>query len=113
MTGIISLTKALAGELAPSVRVNTVAPSNVETEWVKEQGDEEINSGRRENLIGHFGTLEEVAKVIAFLCWGDSTFMNGQRLVLDGGGILHRQFFPQCDRKGTCAFKILKGRVHS
>ena len=87
--GIIGLTKALAVELAPSVRVNTVALGNVETEWVKELTKEEFGSAKEENLIKRFGTPEEIAKIIAFLCSDDSAFINGQTLVLDGGGVLH------------------------
>lgn len=87
--GVIGLTKALAVELAPYVRVNTVALGNVETEWVKELGEEELGRARSENLIKRFGTPEEVAKVITFLCSDDSVFINGQTLVLDGGSVLH------------------------
>jgi 3-oxoacyl-[acyl-carrier protein] reductase len=86
---VIGLTKALAVELAPHVRVNTVALGNVETEWVNELGEEELGKARSENLIKRFGTPEEVAKVIAFLCSDDSVFVNGQTLVLDGGSVLH------------------------
>jgi 3-oxoacyl-[acyl-carrier protein] reductase len=87
--GIIGLTKALAVELAPYVRVNTIALGNVETEWVKELTEEELSSEREENLIQRFGTVEEIAKVITFLCSDDSTFIDGQTIVLDGGNVLH------------------------
>jgi 3-oxoacyl-[acyl-carrier protein] reductase len=87
--GIIGLTKALAFELAPYVRVNTVALGNVETEWVKELTGEELKRGRSENLIKRFGKPEEIAKVLIFLCSEDSAFINGQTIVLDGGSMLH------------------------
>jgi len=87
--GVIGLTKALAVELAPYVRVNTVALGNVETSWVKELNAEELAKGREENLIKRFGTTEEIAKIIAFLCTADAAFINGQILVLDGGSVLH------------------------
>lgn len=86
---IIGLTKALAFELAPYVRVNTIALGNVETEWVSELTDEELQRERKENLIRRFGTPEEVARSLAFLCSDDSSFLNGQTIVLDGGSILH------------------------
>lgn len=86
--GIMGLTKALAVELAPYVRVNTVALGNVETTWVKELKSEEAEKARGENLIRRFGKAEEVAKVIAFLCSDDSIFIDGQTLVVDGGGVL-------------------------
>lgn len=87
--GIIGLTKALAVELAPYVRVNTVALGNVETEWVTELTAEELEREKRENLINRFGKPEEIAKILTFLCSDDSTFINGQTVVLDGGSILH------------------------
>jgi 3-oxoacyl-[acyl-carrier protein] reductase len=87
--GVIGLTKALAVELAPYVRVNTIALGNIETEWVKELTEEELKSERGENLIKRFGTVEEVAKVVTFLCSEHSAFINGQTLVIDGGSVLH------------------------
>ncbi len=87
--GVIGLTKALAVELAPYVRVNTVALGNVETEWVTELTAEELEREKGENLIKRFGKPEEIAKILTFLCSDDSTFINGQTIVLDGGSILH------------------------
>ncbi|MGA2628139.1 MAG: SDR family oxidoreductase [Candidatus Bathyarchaeia archaeon] len=87
--GVIGLTKALAVELAPYVRVNTVALGNVETEWVEELTGEELEREKGENLIKRFGKPEEIAKILCFLCSDDSTFINGQTIVLDGGSILH------------------------
>lgn len=87
--GVIGLTKALAFELAPWVRVNTVALGNVETEWVSELSREELEKERNENLIKRFGRPEEVAKTLAFLCSDESAFLVGQTIVLDGGSTLH------------------------
>ena len=86
---VLGLTKALAFELAPYVRVNTIVLGNVETTWVSELNSEELRKEREDNLIRRFGTPEEVAKSIAFLCSDDSSFINGQTIVLDGGSILH------------------------
>lgn len=87
--GIIGMTKALAVELAPYVRVNTIALGNVETEWLKDLNAEEVVRARDENLIKRFGKPEDIAKVITFLCSDDATFIDGQTLVVDGGGVLH------------------------
>jgi 3-oxoacyl-[acyl-carrier protein] reductase len=86
---VIGLTKALAFELSPYVRVNTVALGNVETDWAGELTEDESKKARGENLIKRFGTPEEIAKSIAFLCSDDSSFINGQTIVLDGGTTLH------------------------
>ena len=87
--GIIGLTKALAFELAPFVRVNTIALGNVETAWTEELSKEELAVARNENLIKRFGSQKEIAKTIVFLSSDDSSFINGQTLVLDGGTMLH------------------------
>ncbi len=87
--GVIGLTKALAVELAPHIRVNTVVLGNVETQWVSELTPDELRVEREENLIRRFGTPEEIAKSILFLCSDESSFMNGQTMVLDGGKMLH------------------------
>ena len=87
--GVIGLTKALAVELGPHIRVNTVALGNIETEWVSELTNELLEKERRENLIMRFGKPEEVARSIVFLCSEDSSFVNGQTIVLDGGSTLH------------------------
>jgi len=86
---IIGLTKALAFELAPFVRVNTIALGNVETAWTHELNSKELSAAQNENLIRRFGSQEEIAKTLVFLCGDDSTFINGQTIVLDGGTILH------------------------
>jgi 3-oxoacyl-[acyl-carrier protein] reductase len=86
---ILGLTKALSFELAPYVRVNTIALGNVETKWVSELTQEELRKERSDNLVKRFGRPEEIAKTLAFLCSDDSSFLNGQTIVLDGGGTLH------------------------
>jgi len=87
--GIIGLTKALANELAPHVRVNTIALGNVETGWISELTQDELERERGDNLIRRFGRPEEIAKSFVFLCSEDSSFINGQTIVLDGGSVLH------------------------
>ncbi len=87
--GVIGLTKALAFELAPYVRVNTITLGNVETEWVSELSRDDLTKERGENLIKRFGRPEEIAKTLTFLCSDDSSFLNGQTIVLDGGSTLH------------------------
>ena len=87
--GVIGLTKAMAVELGPYVRVNTITLGNIETEWTKDLKTEELNSAMNENIAKRFGTPQEIARVIAFLCSDDSAFIDGQVLVVDGGGVLH------------------------
>jgi len=48
-----------------------------------------LSAARNENLVRRFGSEEEIAKTLVFLCSDDSAFINGQTIVLDGGTILH------------------------
>jgi len=86
---IIGLTKALAFELAPFVRVNTIALGNIETAWSLELTKDELSAAQSENLVRRFGSQDEVARTLVFLCSNDSSFINGQTIVLDGGTTLH------------------------
>ena len=84
--GVIGFTKALAKEVAPyNIRVNAVAPGFVETDMTRN-----LSEKYRERLIktipvGRFGTPEEVARVVIFLCSDKSGFITGQTIEIDGG----------------------------
>ena len=75
------LTRSLALELAPSVRVNAVAPGAIATER-----NEEAESLADEIPLGRPGEPSEVASVVAFLLSDDAGWITGQTLVIDGGG---------------------------
>ncbi len=79
--GLISLTKALARDLAPSVCVNAVAPGPV----MKPEGmsEEEHSKTAAKTALGRWGTPEDVAHAVRFLI--ESDYMNGTVLVVDGG----------------------------
>lgn len=88
----ISLTKSLAREVAAdSITVNNVAPGSIrysEGSWDRRvkadpKGMKEWVS--RELPLGRFGTAEEVASVVAFLCSPLASLVNGSSVVVDGG----------------------------
>jgi 3-oxoacyl-[acyl-carrier protein] reductase len=83
--GVISLTKNLAVQYAPYVRVNTIAPGWVNTEMNKELDDEFINNENKKILLNRFGEPEEIAKVILFLASDDASYINGTVIRVDGG----------------------------
>ena len=83
--GVISLTKAFAKELAPSIRVNAVAPSNVKTDMTRGAGQELIDRFKRITPLQRIAEPEELAKAILFLASEDSSYVTGHVLVVDGG----------------------------
>jgi pteridine reductase len=81
--GLVMLTKALARELAPDIRVNAVAPGAIL--WPEHDATE---ATRRHVIAGtalkRMGEPEDVARVVAFLL-EDAAYMTGQVLTVDGG----------------------------
>ena len=89
-----SLTKALALELAPEIRVNAVAPGWIETPFtVAGLNLSEDPVAYRKNVeqmhaLNRVGTPDEIAKVIYFLATEESSFMTGSIVVADGGYLI-------------------------
>ncbi len=79
--GLVALTRALAVALAPSIRVNAIAPGAV-LKPVDRDDEQWAQLAARSPLQRH-GTPEEVAQAALYLIRSD--FMTGQLLVLDGG----------------------------
>jgi NAD(P)-dependent dehydrogenase (short-subunit alcohol dehydrogenase family) len=83
--GLITMTKSFAKELAPFIRVNAVAPSNVMTDMTKGAGKELIEFFRQQTPLKRIAKPEELAKAILFLASDDSSYVTGEVLVVDGG----------------------------
>lgn len=83
--GLITMTKSFAKELAPQIRVNAIAPSNVMTDMAKGAGLELIEQFRLQTPLQRIATPEELAKTILFLASEDASYITGEMLVVDGG----------------------------
>ncbi|NHK33046.1 MAG: SDR family oxidoreductase [Asgard group archaeon] len=84
--GVIELTKSLALELAPTIRVNAVCPGYILTPMQKsEYTPEMLRDCERKVPLGRLGKPEEVAGLFAFLASDDAKYLTGQIFVIDGG----------------------------
>ncbi len=91
--GVLGICRSLAVELAPrGIRVNAVIPGLIETpqssDPVNSLGPEGLERAGGDIPWGRVGRPEEVADVIWFLTSGDSRYVTGQELVVDGGLIV-------------------------
>jgi meso-butanediol dehydrogenase / (S,S)-butanediol dehydrogenase / diacetyl reductase len=84
--GVIELTKSMALELAPKVRVNAVAPGYVLTPMQRaEYSDEMLEAVNRKIPLGRHAQPEEVAALFAYLASDDAAYLTGNVYVIDGG----------------------------
>jgi NAD(P)-dependent dehydrogenase (short-subunit alcohol dehydrogenase family) len=88
--GVIALTKSGALEYGPTVRVNCVAPGHIRTPLtaVWDQMPDAFEPIAEAIPLGRIGEAEEVAEVILFLASARSSYVTGQTIVVDGGGML-------------------------
>jgi NAD(P)-dependent dehydrogenase (short-subunit alcohol dehydrogenase family) len=105
---LIHLTKQYAVELGTvGIRVNCVAPGPVDTDMAKLVHSVAIRQDYYDTIpLDRYGTPDEIAAAVVFLCSDDASYINGQVLAADGGfeaaGVglptLRRQFTPKAAR---------------
>jgi len=86
---LVQLTRQLAAEMAPGVRVNAVCPGLIKTDFARALWDE----GRGEQVaqaypLKRLGEPEDIANAALYLASEASGWMTGQALVVDGGGLI-------------------------
>nr|MDQ3333217.1 SDR family oxidoreductase [Planctomycetota bacterium] len=73
--------------LAPQVRVNCVAPGWIKTAWGEGASEYWNERVRRETPLDRWGTPQDIAKAVRFLCSDDASFITGQVINVNGGAV--------------------------
>jgi NAD(P)-dependent dehydrogenase (short-subunit alcohol dehydrogenase family) len=91
--GVIAMTRTLAAELAPTIRVNAVCPGAVETQMtdgtLRDSSGAVIPAIVNRYALGRPAAPEEIAAAILFLTSHESSFVTGVNLAVDGGRTYH------------------------
>ncbi len=85
---VIHMTRHLAAELAPTVRVNAIAPGVVKTDFARAlwEGAEAFIASHIP--LGRLGEPEDIAKAVVFLASDAASWITGHTLVVDGGTLV-------------------------
>jgi meso-butanediol dehydrogenase / (S,S)-butanediol dehydrogenase / diacetyl reductase len=84
--GVIELTRSMALELAPSIRVNAVCPGFIMTPMQAAEYTPEMRRAFEDKVpLRRLGSPQDVAALFAFLASDDAAFITGQVFVIDGG----------------------------
>lgn len=83
---LVNLTKTLAKQLeGKSIRVNSVAPSIVDTDMTSQDTKEMLDEVSRRTPVGRISRPEEIAEIVKFLISDKASYVNGHTIVADGG----------------------------
>ncbi len=86
--GVVELTRSMALELAPAIRVNAVCPGFILTPMQEAEYTAEMQQAFAARLpLDRLGRPEDVAALFAFLASDEAAFITGQTVVIDGGEI--------------------------
>jgi NAD(P)-dependent dehydrogenase (short-subunit alcohol dehydrogenase family) len=88
--GLLHLTRMFASELAPTVRVNAIAPGLVKTDMARSLWESAEEAIARNTPLERLGEPQDIANAALFLASDLSSWMTGQTIVVDGGATLGR-----------------------
>jgi 3-oxoacyl-[acyl-carrier protein] reductase len=86
--GVLALSRCLAREFAPRVRVNVVAPGWIKTKWAEELDEARAGAVTRQTPLGRWGDPQDVASAVLFLASPDSSFVTGETILVGGGVVM-------------------------
>ena len=86
--GVAAMSRCLAREFAPEVRVNVVAPGWIRTQWLDGAGAEVQRRVAEATPLARPGAPDDVAGAVAFLASAEAAFITGQTLVVNGGVVM-------------------------
>jgi len=87
--GLVLLSKQLALELAPTIRVNCICPGVVDTPLLPDNMRDAARQPGSPYALKRVGEADEVADAILFLSSGESSFITGIAMAVDGGRTYH------------------------
>ncbi len=85
---IMSLTRCLAQQLAPRIRVNCIAPGRIENEWVQTLSKQAKQKAADDIPMKRWGTPDDILGTALFLASPAASFITGQVLLVNGGGVM-------------------------
>ena len=85
---VIHLTRQLALEMAPGVRVVGIAPGLVKTDMARALWEPHEEAMARHMPVGRLGVPDDIANAAVFLCSDAASWITGTTLVIDGGALL-------------------------
>ncbi len=84
---LLHMTKQLAAELGPGIRVNAIAPALVKTKFSEQIYLRDEQGAAAKYPLKRLGTTQDIAKLAAFLLGPDATWITGQVVAVDGGSL--------------------------
>jgi NAD(P)-dependent dehydrogenase (short-subunit alcohol dehydrogenase family) len=94
--GVVNMTRAMALEIAPDVRVNCVCPGYVDTDMIRKSIAKAEDPSAKEQMMIDYAPLKriampnEISQAVLYLASSEASFVTGAALAIDGGATAGR-----------------------